>query len=70
LLRQHIAEPRFCYRHKWTVGDFVFWDNVCLQHARETFDRSQARTLRRTPVLDPDGDRRFPQSFDLTRKAA
>jgi alpha-ketoglutarate-dependent taurine dioxygenase len=70
LLRQHIADPRFCYRHKWTVGDFVFWDNVCLQHARETFDRSQARTLRRTPVLDPDGDRRFPQSFDLTRKAA
>lgn len=70
LLRQHIADPRFCYRHKWTVGDFVFWDNVCLQHARETFDRSQARTLRRTPVLDPDGDRRFPQSRDLTRQAA
>ncbi|MGE0578023.1 MAG: TauD/TfdA dioxygenase family protein [Reyranella sp.] len=70
LLRRHIANPRFCYRHRWTVGDFVFWDNVCLQHARETFDRSQARTLRRTPVLDPDGDRRFPQSLDLTRKAA
>ncbi|MFO1159493.1 MAG: TauD/TfdA family dioxygenase [Reyranellaceae bacterium] len=70
LLRQHIADPRFCYRHRWTVGDFVFWDNVCLQHARETFDRSQARTLRRTPVLDPDGDRRFPHSRDLTRKAA
>lgn len=70
LLRRHIADPRFCYRHKWTVGDFVFWDNVCLQHARETFDRSQARTLRRTPVLDPDGDRRFPQSRDLTRQAA
>jgi alpha-ketoglutarate-dependent taurine dioxygenase len=70
LLRRHIADPRFCYRHKWTVRDFVFWDNVCLQHARETFDRSQARTLRRTPVLDPDGDRRFPQSRDLTRQAA
>lgn len=70
LLRRHIADPRFCYRHRWAVGDFVFWDNVCLQHARETFDRSQARTLRRTPVLDPDGDRRFPQSVDLTRKAA
>lgn len=70
LLRRQIADPRFCYRHKWAVGDFVFWDNVCLQHARETFDRSQARTLRRTPVLDPDGDRRFPQSLDLTRQAA
>lgn len=70
LLRRHIEDPRFCYRHKWTVGDFVFWDNVCLQHARETFDRKQARTLRRTPVLDAEGDRRFPESLDLTRKAA
>lgn len=70
LLRRHIEDPSFCYRHKWTVGDFVFWDNVCLQHARETFDRKQARTLRRTPILDPDGDRRFPESLDLTRKAA
>lgn len=70
LLRRHIEDPRFCYRHKWTVGDFVFWDNVCLQHARETFDRKQARTLRRTPVLDPEGERRFPESLDLTRKAA
>jgi taurine dioxygenase len=70
LLRRHIEDPRFCYRHKWTVGDFVFWDNVCLQHARETFDRSQARTLRRTPVLDAEGERRFPQSLDLTAKAA
>ena len=70
VLRSHIADPRFCYRHKWSVGDFIFWDNVCLQHARETFDKSQARTLRRTPVLDPDGNRRFPESHDLTRKAA
>lgn len=70
LLRGYIEDPRFCYRHKWTVGDFVFWDNICLQHARETFDRAQARTLRRTPVLDADGERRFPQSRDLTRKAA
>lgn len=70
LLRRHIEDPRFCYRHKWTVGDFVFWDNVCLQHARETFDRGQARTLRRTPVLDAEGDNRFPKSLDLTRRAA
>lgn len=70
VLRAHIEDPRFCYRHKWTPGDFVFWDNICLQHARETFDKSQARTLRRTPILDPDGERRFPHSRDVTRKAA
>jgi len=70
LLRSYIEDSRFCYRHKWTVGDFVFWDNVCLQHARETFDRKQARTLRRTPILDPDGPARFPDSLDLTRSVA
>ena len=70
LLRRHIEDPRFCYRHKWTVGDFLFWDNISLQHARETFDKSQRRTLRRTPILDADGDRRFPRSRDATRKAA
>lgn len=70
VLRTHIEDQRFCYRHQWKVGDFVFWDNVCLQHARENFDRSQPRTLRRTPILDPEGDRRFPGSRDATRKAA
>lgn len=70
LLRGYIEDKRFCYRHKWTVGDFIFWDNVGLQHARETFDRSQARTLRRTPILDADGALRFPDSLDLTAKAA
>lgn len=70
LLRGYIEDPRFVYRHKWSVGDFVFWDNVSLQHARENFDRSLKRTLRRTPILDPDGPTRFPDSLDLTLKAA
>ncbi|OAB55506.1 hypothetical protein AY599_25750 [Leptolyngbya valderiana BDU 20041] len=65
-LRGYIADPRFVYRHKWRPGDFVFWDNVALQHARTTFDPKAHRTLRRTPVLDPDGPRRFPRSRDAS----
>jgi alpha-ketoglutarate-dependent taurine dioxygenase len=65
-LRGYIAAPQFVYRHKWRVGDFLFWDNVALQHARTTFDPAARRTLRRTPVLDPDGATRFPDSRALT----
>lgn len=68
-LRSAISDPRFGYRHKWRVGDFVFWDNIALQHARTDFDAKQARTLRRTPVLDPDGDTRFPHSRDVSLTA-
>jgi len=59
-LRGYIADPKVAYRHRWRPGDFLFWDNVALQHARTPFDPKQRRTLRRTPVLDPDGSRRFP----------
>lgn len=61
-LRTWIADPRFGYRHHWRPGDMLLWDNIILQHAREPFDTAYRRTLRRTPVGDPDGDRRFPHS--------
>jgi taurine dioxygenase len=28
----HCVQPNFTYRHHWTVGDLIFWDNRCLQH--------------------------------------
>ena len=65
-LRGYISDPKYVYRHKWRNGDFVFWDNVVLQHARTNFDPKAHRTLRRTPVLDPDGARRFPQSHEAS----
>ena len=68
-LHGYIADPAISYRHKWRAGDFLFWDNIHLQHARMDFDPSQPRTLRRTPVLDPDGARRFPHSRDATLRA-
>jgi taurine dioxygenase len=40
-------DPAHMYRHKWTVGDFVVWDNRVIQHSREHFDYSTRRRLRR-----------------------
>lgn len=28
----HQINPAFIYRHKWQVGDLVFWDNRCTAH--------------------------------------
>ncbi len=66
-LRGYIADPKVAYRHHWRPGDFVFWDNVALQHARTPFDPAARRTLRRTPVLDPDGARRFPAAAEVAQ---
>lgn len=61
-LARWIAEPRFGYRHRWRLGDVILWDNIVLQHARDPFDKRERRTLRRVPIAETDGARRFPTS--------
>jgi taurine dioxygenase len=43
-------EPRFCYEHRWRVGDMIIWDNRCLLHARTDFPPEDRRLLRRVTV--------------------
>lgn len=31
-LFDHLAQPEFCYRHRWSEGDVVIWDNRTTQH--------------------------------------
>ncbi|MFD8997757.1 TauD/TfdA dioxygenase family protein [Streptomyces abikoensis] len=31
-LRRHIETNELIYRHRWTQGDLVIWDNRCTQH--------------------------------------
>ncbi len=33
----HLSQPAFTYRHAWTEGDLVLWDNAATQH-RAVFD--------------------------------
>ena len=49
-----IENPKHHYMHKWRVGDYVVWDNRQLQHARQDFDASEKRALRRIPIAQPE----------------
>src|SRR5688572_789012 len=49
-LQAHAVQERFIYRHKWTLGDLLMWDNRCLLHCANTnFDAARfPRVLQRT----------------------
>jgi taurine dioxygenase len=49
-LTAHAIQERFVYRHKWTLGDLLMWDNRCLLHrANPNFDAARfPRVLQRT----------------------
>lgn len=53
-LFDHMEKPEFLYEHVWTPGDFLMWDNRCLNHARTDFSEGERRLLRRTTVLGHD----------------
>ncbi len=53
-LLDHLEKPEFVYEHVWTPGDFVVWDNRCLNHARSDFSAGERRLLRRTTVWGVD----------------
>lgn len=48
----HIARREFVYRHRWSVGDLLMWDNRTTIHlATGGVPEGQARRLHRTTVL-------------------
>jgi len=49
-LLDHVEKSEHVYEHVWTPGDFVIWDNRCLNHARTDFSAGERRLLRRTTV--------------------
>lgn len=45
-LNHHATTPEFVYRHRWSVGDLVIWDNRCTQHiALADFDQTKSRHM-------------------------
>jgi taurine dioxygenase len=46
--------PELTWTQKWQTGDLVIWDNRCAMHARDAFDDTHIRLMRRTVLL---GDR-------------
>jgi taurine dioxygenase len=50
-LFNHCTNERFMYRHKWTVGDVLMWDNCLTQHlAIADYALPQRRLMYRTTV--------------------
>ena len=67
-LCEHSVQPRFTYRHYWSVGDLVMWDNRCMVHlAVGDYDPSEIRHMIRTSgmgdyygrYLDPEAAARL-----------
>jgi taurine dioxygenase len=51
-LCEHSVSPRFVYRHYWSVGDLVMWDNRCLVHlAVGDYDPAEIRHMIRTSTM-------------------
>ena len=46
-LYKHASLEDYIYRHKWTVGDLVVWDNRCVLHYAEHGYGDKARTMHR-----------------------
>ena len=51
-LNRLAIRPDNVYRHRWRPGDFVVWDNRCLQHRATEYDTAtEARVIRRCTIL-------------------
>lgn len=49
-LREWATQPQFVYRHEWTVGDTVIWDNTGTMHRAIPYDPASGRMLHRTKL--------------------
>lgn len=49
-LRDWATQPQFVYRHRWSVGDLVMWDNTGTMHRALPYDPNSGRMLRRTKL--------------------
>jgi len=46
------------YKHKWALGDLVFWDNRTTMHRRDAFDPKVRRVMHRTQIKGSTAPRR------------
>lgn len=58
-LTAHATQPGHVYRHTWTVGDLIMWDNTSVMHRRTPFPPEVPRHLKRAGFYLPE-DRAVP----------
>jgi len=49
-LMEDACQPPRLYKHSWTPGDLVVWDNRCLMHRARPFDMHGPRVLRASRI--------------------
>lgn len=49
-LRDWATSPQFCYRHTWSLGDMVIWDNTGTLHRALPYDHTSGRLMMRTKL--------------------
>jgi alpha-ketoglutarate-dependent taurine dioxygenase len=49
-LRDWATSPQFCYRHTWSLGDMVIWDNTGTMHRALPYDHTSGRLMHRTKL--------------------
>lgn len=47
-LKAHLVQPHLIYTHVWQQHDVIFWDNRCVMHARDSWDRDYLREMHRS----------------------
>jgi alpha-ketoglutarate-dependent taurine dioxygenase len=45
------TQDRFVYRHEWSVGDLVIWDNTGVLHRADAYPLDSGRMMHRTTLL-------------------
>ncbi len=54
-LYAHAVQPPFTFRHRWSVGDMLMWDNRCVQHYAIDDYGDQTRVMHRATILGTIG---------------
>ncbi|WP_166904145.1 TauD/TfdA family dioxygenase [Mycobacterium sp. DL440] len=50
-LRDWATQPELVYRHQWSVGDLVIWDNTGTMHRAMPYNPDSGRLLTRTKLV-------------------
>jgi alpha-ketoglutarate-dependent taurine dioxygenase len=45
------TQPKITYRHEWSIGDLVIWDNTGVLHRAEPYPVDSGRVMHRTTLL-------------------
>ncbi|HEY8064371.1 MAG TPA: TauD/TfdA family dioxygenase [Methylosinus sp.] len=49
-LTEWATSPRFVYRHEWSLGDLLIWDNTGTMHRVTPYDAESGRLMTRTTI--------------------